>query len=125
MNGNKPGLLGPSGQPLFKEAKLIVMKLPRGIKIHPQIIGQLSKQSGCNIITLPMDSELMMGNLAVQELNSTHAGIHAILGLVNVNFTKEELHLIHHYIKTVNEPPLGETKAAAELIKKVEAVLIK
>ena len=124
-NDNKPELLGPSGQPLFKEAKLIVMKLPKGVKIHPQIIGHLSKHSGCNVITLPMDSELMMGNLAVNELNSTHTGIHAILGLVNVNFTKEELHLIHHYITTVNEPPLGATKAAVELIKKVEQVLAK
>lgn len=124
MDGNKPELLGPSGQPLFKEAKLIVMKLPRGVKIHPRIIGELSKHSGCNIITLPMDSELMMGNLAVQELNSTHAGIHAILGLVNINFTKEELQLISHYIKTTSEPPLGAERAVTELIRKVEQVLI-
>jgi len=122
-DGNEPELLGPSGQPLRKEFKLIVMKLPKGVKIHPQIIGQLSKHSGCNVITLPMDSELMMGNLALQELNSTHTGIHAILNLTDINFTKEELHLIHHYITTVNEPPLGATKAAIELIKKVEQVI--
>ena len=125
MDGNKPELLGPSGQPLFKEAKLIVMKLPRGVKIHPRIIGELSKHSGCNIITLPMDSELMMGNLALQELNSTHTGIHAILGLPNINFNREELHLIHRYTTTANVPPLGAEKAATELIKKVEQVLIK
>ena len=124
MNGDRPGLVGPSGQPLFKEPKLIVMKLPQGTQIHPKMIAQLCKQSGCNIITLPMDSELMMGKLATQELNSTHIGIHAILGLVNVNFTREELQLIGHYVKTVNEPPLGAEKAVTELIKKVDQVLI-
>lgn len=124
MSNNRHELVGPSGQPLQKEVKLIVMKLPKGVKIHPQIIGHLSKHSGCNVITLPMDSELMMGSLALNELHSTHAGIHAILGLVNVNFTKAELQLINHYIKTTNESPLGAEKAVVELIKKVEQVLI-
>jgi len=68
----------------------------------------------------------MMGNLALKELNSTHIGIHAILGLIDVNFTREELSCIQHYLKTTTiEPPLGSTGIVVNVIRKVEAVLSK
>lgn len=74
-------LVKPDGTPIKPEPKLVVIKTPRGVTINPQVISAVAQTTGCNVIVLPMDSELIMGRLALAELQSAHAGIHAILEL--------------------------------------------
>ena len=77
-NGHKQ-LLGPQGETLYEEQKLIVLKQPRGVNIQPVVVKGLSDMTKCAVIVLPMDSEIIMGELARKELDSIHTGIHAIL----------------------------------------------
>lgn len=79
--GNGGGLVKPDGSPMVKEPRLIVIKQPKGVQIHPNVVAQIAKMTGCDIVVLPMDSELMMGKLALEELKSVHQGVHAILQL--------------------------------------------
>jgi len=81
-NGKHSGLLGPGGQPLKKdkeEPRIIVLKHPMNVGINPRLATQISESTRCSVIILPMDSELMMGELAKKEIESMHKGIHAIL----------------------------------------------
>lgn len=81
MSGNGDGLVKPDGTPLVKEPRLIVLKQPKGIRLNQQAITQLCKMTGCDVFIVPMDCEIMMGKIALQELESIHRGIHAILEL--------------------------------------------
>lgn len=92
---NPSDLISPSGQPLIPERKVIVIKSPRGIHIHPQLIEGLSKATGCSVINLPMDCEFMMGDLAVKELKSLHHGIHHILEVPDVVLSDTELKVMY------------------------------
>ena len=71
-------LINPEGQPLIKEPQLVVLKHPRHVRINPELVGQIADILRCAVIILPMDSEFLMGNLAQQEMENIHSGIHAI-----------------------------------------------
>lgn len=92
---DKDKLVDASGQPLFPEKKVIVIKTPKGSKLHPQLYSDISKVTGCAVLDLPMDSELIMGELAEKEILSLHHAIHAILGLPDETFNEEEIRIIY------------------------------
>lgn len=102
-------LLGPDGKQLHKEPNLIVLKYPKKNPVNPQLIVGLGKQTGCNVISMPMNSELMMGELAMKEIVSTHSGVHAILQLPFIHFAKSELETIrsalNYVVKQINAKP--------------------
>lgn len=95
-----PELVDPSGQPLIKEPKLIILKMTAEVqkKLNPRLVPTIADMSGCDVIVLPMDSELMMGKLAMSELESMHSACHAIQELPDVNFTKGEVAAIYSII---------------------------
>lgn len=94
-------IITPGGQPIRpQKSGLIVIKTPEGIIINPKIAATLGSQTQCNVISLPMDSSLMMGKVAMTELLSSHMGIHAILDLPTEDtFSKDELATIQASLK--------------------------
>lgn len=80
MPGDGAQILGPRGEPLSTRSKgLIVINTPRDVRLHDQFLHQLGKETNCLIIVLPPNCYLMMGELANQELESMHQGIHAVI----------------------------------------------
>ena len=123
MSNNGPHLVGPHGEQLHPTTpKLIVIKQPKGVKINPQIAAMTGKQTGCNVIVIPMDCELMMGELALKQIMSTHIGIHAVLDLPNIHFDKPELECILHGLKST-EPLMGADASAVQALKRIEDLL--
>ena len=94
MTGSQD-LIDPSGKPLIKEPKLIVIKTPKDSPMPKQLIMEISKVTKCIVVSIPMDSELMMGNVAMKELDSVHSAIHAIKESPGVHFSAQELNIIY------------------------------
>lgn len=114
-------LVSPSGQPLIPEKKVVVVKVPKGTNIPPHYLGTISKLTGCGVLTLPMDAEFMMGELAVKELESLHHGIHAILQLPDAVFTKEELYIFYGALRHLCEKTApGDNSKEVALLKKTK-----
>ena len=99
MTKEQEGLVDPQGQPLIKERKLVVVKIPKGAKMPAQVIEFIAKQTGYDVITLPMTSEILMGNMAGNELMASHSSIHAVLGIPQLNFTMPELNIIRNAVE--------------------------
>lgn len=98
-------LINPSGKPLTRDPKLIVIKAKKDVqqRLNPNLVSQICNITGCDTIILPMDSEIMMGKLAKEELESMHSACHAILQLPDINFTKEELKAIYNTLHWAQE----------------------
>lgn len=109
-------LVSPSGQPLIREPKLIIIKMTKEVqkKLNPKLVPTIAKMSGCDVVVLPMDSELMMGKLAMTELESMHSACHAILEIPEAAFTKEELTSIYNTMHWAQEK-LGFDERSAEV----------
>ena len=77
MANNHSKLVGPNGQPVTSEPPIIVIKsrnpLPQQLLQH---IGMATKSS---VIVLPLEADLMMGKLAMEEIEAIHKSIHNIL----------------------------------------------
>jgi len=118
---NRRGIVGPTGKPIFTEPKLAVIKTPRGVQLSPQAIEAVGQMSGCSVINVPMDCEILMGELALKELESLHHGIHAILEVPDAVFDKEETDILYAALKYLcekTEPGDGSKEVA--LVKKVK-----
>lgn len=84
MNGNgvnQPPILGPSGKPIHVGPPgLIVLKHSRGTPPPPpKLIAAIGSMCHANVIILPLEIELMSGELAVKEVREVHKAIHMIL----------------------------------------------
>lgn len=127
MTGQGPeeGLVGPQGQQLHKEQKLIVIKVPKGgIPLSPQIPAMLSKQTGCAVIILPMDSSLFQGDLARQELDHLHASIHVIIDLPAIDFQRDDLDILYGALRYICEKTKpGDGSAQVKLMKRIKVKL--
>jgi hypothetical protein len=88
-------LINSSGKPLINEPKLIVLKSTRNSRISHELIVALAKNMQAMVVQLPMDSELIMGRLAEQELQSVHKACHAYNDYPDVHFTNEEITIIY------------------------------
>ena len=121
---NKRGLVDSTGKPIFTEPKMAVIKTPRGLQLPPQVMEAIGKMSGCSVINVPMDCEIMMGELAVKELESLHHGIHAILEIPDTVFDKEEVKTLYaamKYLCEKTEP--GNNSKEVALVKKVKKLV--
>lgn len=119
----KKGLVGPTGAPIFTEPKMAVIKTPRGVQLPPQAVEAVAQMSGCSVINLPMDCEIMMGELAVKELKSVHHAIHAILEVPDAVFDKEEMTVLYAALKFLcDHTQPGDGSKEVALIKKVKTL---
>ena len=79
MSNNGAGeLVGPGGVPLRR--RVAVLKVPKSMQMNPQAMRSITAMLKCDLILLPMECELMMGELARKEVEAIHAAIHALLG---------------------------------------------
>lgn len=77
MGNDGSELVGPSGQPLSTLPPIVVVKSRRPLpKELIQAIGMTTK---CSVIVLPLEMDLMMGKLAMEEIEAIHGSIHNIL----------------------------------------------
>jgi len=117
----KKGLVDPTGKPIFTEPKMVVIKTPREVQLPPQILEVVGKMSGCSVIILPMDCEIMMGELALKELKSVHHGIHAILEIPDAVFDKEETDILYAALRFLcDHTQPGDGSKEVALVKKVK-----
>ena len=80
-NGNGNKLFGLDGKSLIDNAPVgvVVLKVPRSAgSIPQQLLAGIAQVTHCNIIILPMEYELLMGEMAAKEIQSIHQAIHAI-----------------------------------------------
>ena len=116
-------LVSPSGQPLIKEHKLIIVKVPRGVHLPPDLMMQISKVTNCASMELPMDCEVMMGELAAKELESLHSAIHAILQTPNVPVSKTEVNILYSSMKFLCEKTNpGDNSKEVALLHKIKKI---
>ena len=77
MNHDRPNLLGPDGHSLTTEPSIVVVK-----SRHPlpkQLIQAIGMQTKSSVVVLPLSMDLMMGKLAMEEIEAIHGAIHNIL----------------------------------------------
>lgn len=111
-----PDLVDSLGQPLIKEPKLIILKMTKEAqkKLSPKLVPTIADMSGCDVVVLPMDSELMMGKLAWKEMESMHSACHAIEHIPDTNFTQEEVTAIYNTLHWAQDK-LGFNTGSAEV----------
>ena len=114
-------LISPTGRPLITEPKIIVLKLPKGVNFHPQMIEQIGKVTGCSVIAVPMECELMMGDIAAKDLNSLHHAIHAILTLPDLTPSSEDIKVLYSALRYLCEKTNpGENSKEVALLKRIK-----
>ena len=81
-NGGKPPqILGVDGRPASTKPRgIAVLKIPQSANPPTQQGMEAMMQiTGCNLIILPMEYELVRGKIALNTLESMHTAIHEIL----------------------------------------------
>ena len=75
-------LLGPGGLPLSTLPPIVVIKTrqPLSQKLV-QIIGVATKS---NVVVLPFEKDLLMGKLAMEDIEAIHEAIHKVLKIGKV-----------------------------------------
>jgi hypothetical protein len=86
-------LIGPNGAPLIAEPSLVVLKVVSGQPIHPRVIQIIGQATGCNVAIIPMNSEISMGRVAMEQLDVLFEDICKQKKLAG--FNTEELKVIH------------------------------
>ena len=79
--GNNLGktIFGPDGQPLSSQPPIVVIKSRH--PLGPEIVKQVGMATKSSVIVLPLAIDLIMGNLAMEEIEAIHFSIHNILGI--------------------------------------------
>ena len=77
MNHDRPGILGPDGQPLTTEPSIVVIKSRN--PPPPQLLQRIGMVTKSSVISLPLEMDLMTGKLAIEEIEAIHGAIHNIL----------------------------------------------
>ncbi len=82
MVNDRSKLLGPGGQPLSTLPPIVVIKtrepLPQKLV---QAIGATTKS---NVVVLPFEKDLLMGKLAMEDIEAIHEAIHKVLKIGEV-----------------------------------------
>ena len=117
-------LVNAKGQPLIQDMKLVVMKFPKNSAIpSPQAVQHLVQVLGPGyvIFITPMDSEILMGELAKKEMISLHHACHAILEVPDIHFTKQELPILLSALKYVcDKTHPGEGSSEVDLLRRIK-----
>ena len=77
-NGGKAQIYGPGGEPIKKQPGLVVIKVFGDKPVHPQILGMVAKALGCDVLMIPNDVEILAGQVAWNEVEKLHEGIHKL-----------------------------------------------
>lgn len=77
MGNDGSKLVGPDGQPLSTVPPIVVVKSRH--PLPPQLVKSIGMTTKCSVIVLPLDQDLMMGKLAMEEIEAIHGAIHDIL----------------------------------------------
>lgn len=79
-NGNDgTKLVGPDGKPLSTKPEILVIKSRH--PLPPQLVQAIGMSTKCSVVVLPLSQDLMMGKLAMEEIEAIHKAIHDILEL--------------------------------------------
>lgn len=79
MSNGKKEILGPSGLPISTEPSVVVIKARN--PLPPQLIQSIGVVTKSSVVVLPLEVDLIMGNLAREEIEAIHKAIHDILGI--------------------------------------------
>jgi len=77
MANNGARILGPDGTPLTTQPSIVVVKSRN--PLPPQLIQNIGIVTKSSVIVLPLEIDLMMGKLAMEEIEAIHGAIHNIL----------------------------------------------
>lgn len=82
-NGGGARLFGLDGKPIIgnKPHKIVVLKAPPGTPIDGRMVEMIAKATGCSVLVMPHESELLLGEMAVRSINAVHEGIHRLIKL--------------------------------------------
>lgn len=116
-------LIGTDGRKLIKEPNLVVIhsKEPMRSSLLNQIV-QLTKSA---VLCLPLTSSFMMGKVAKEDMESIHTAIHAINEVPDINFTKEELTILHKAMEFLCERTAPEPSSTEIGLKNLIAQKLK
>lgn len=76
-NNDKNKLFGPDGQPLSALPPIVVVKARH--PLPPELIKAIGVTTKSSVVVLPLEMDLMMGKLAMEEIEAIHGAIHKIL----------------------------------------------
>ncbi|MBA7697387.1 hypothetical protein ES703_106052 [subsurface metagenome] len=76
---NNDKLLGSDGMPLTTQPSIVVIKSRN--PLPPQLIQNIGVVTKSSVVVLPLEIDLMMGKLAMEEIEAIHGAIHDILGI--------------------------------------------
>ena len=123
-------LVAPDGTPLIQEPRLVVLKVTKTAGPIPrELRQQLSQATGCPIAVIPMDSDILMGRMAAEEMQVCHKGCHKFLDLPQIDFNIAELKVAYEGIKYLCEKTapadgsvqIGVMKKVKKAIEEYEA----
>jgi hypothetical protein len=84
--GSLDDIINPhTGKPIKPQPKIIVVKAPPEVNISGNLMGALTKTTGCIVVRLPMDAELLTGRVAKEYIEAIHMSIHQALGIPPAN----------------------------------------
>lgn len=85
-NGGLDDIINPNtGRPVKPQPRLIVIKRPVDMRLNPQIVATVGKATGCIVLEMPMDSEMLTGRVAKEYIEAIHMSIHQALGIPPAN----------------------------------------
>jgi len=79
MNDLRKTILGPDGQPVSTQPPIVVVKSRN--PLPPQLIQNIGMATKSSVIVLPLAVDLIMDNLAMEEIEAIHKAIHNILDI--------------------------------------------
>ena len=123
MKNGVDGVVGQKGTPLIREPRITVIKVPAGVHLPQQFLATIAKATQGGVVEIPFTSELLSGKLALAEIDSIHHICHIVQGQVDIQFSKEEVQLLHHAVGFLCERtgPGAESAWAQLLTRLTEA----
>ncbi len=116
-------LIGTDGRKLIKEPNLVVIHSKEPMR--SSLLNQIAQLTRSAVLCLPLTSTFMMGKVAKEDMESIHTAIHAITEVPDINFTKEELTILHKAMEFLCERTAPEPTSTEIGIKNLIAQKLK
>ena len=111
-------LVDPAGKPLVKEPRFIVIKTEH--PLNPQFVETISQATGCSVVCLPMNVELLKGKIAVEQFTAMHQEVHKVMQIPFVSFKRDELeNILICATERIKSNPSGSLVQLEEKLKEV------
>lgn len=82
MANDRSKLLSPDGRPLSTQPEIVVIKTRH--PLPPQLVQRIGMVTKCNVVVLPFEKDLLMGKLAMEDIEAIHEAIHKVLKIGKV-----------------------------------------